>query len=249
MAAGMNTIDRSQRRAAAAALAFLIPMAFVIYANFGMRGGLLVAGDMAETVRRIAAREALFRLSVAFDLLYCAGVVALAAALYVVLSPVNRHLALLARLWTLVYAGTALLTALSFLRVVQLASDETYLEALGAGPLQAMVKFNWFATFTQYYVGLAFWALASTVFGWLWLKSRYVPAGLAIFGIGASAWCAFCASAYIINPAFKDVVSLLWFDLPMAVSYLALSIWLLIRGLPRTAPNDMTSNATPLAAP
>lgn len=239
-----NLIDASQRTAAkVAALAYLITLAFVVYANFGMRGHLLVSGDMAETVRRIAAAESLFRLSVAFDLVYCTGVVVLLTALYVVLSPVNRHLALLATLWKLVHAVTAVLMALSLLSVVRLASDPAYRQALGAEPLQALARLNRSATWEQYYVGLAFWALSSTVLGWLWLKSRYIPAALAAFGLVSSAWCALCTFAYIINPAFAHVVNLWWFDSPMAVFGIVLSFWLLFRGLPRSQPTGATLNA------
>ena len=239
-----NVILVSQRNAArVAALAYLICVAFVVFANFGMRGRLFVSGDMADTVRRIAAAESLFRLSVAFDLVYCTGVVVLLTALYVVLSPVHRHLALLATLWKLVYAVTAVLMALSFLSVVRLASGAAYAQALGAEPLQALVRLNSSATGEQYYVGLAFWALSSTVLGWLWLKSRYVPAALAAFGLVSSAWCALCTFAYIINPAFAHVVNLWWFDSPMAVFDIVLSFWLLVRGLPRSTPADATLNA------
>jgi hypothetical protein len=232
MADGLSVIDVSQRSAArVAALAYLIPVAVVVYANFGMRGRLFVTGDMAETVRRIAAAEPLFRLSVAFDLVYCIGVVVLLSALYVVLAPVNRHLALLATLLKLVYAVTAVLMALSLLTVVRLASDAAYLQALKAEPLQALVRLNSSATLEEYYVGLAFWALSSTVLGWLWLRSRYIPAALAGFGLMSAAWCAFCTFGYIINPAFSRVVNLWWFDTPMALFDIALSFWLLFKGL------------------
>ena len=87
------------------------------------------------------------------------------------------------------------------------------------------------------------------MFGWLWLKSRYIPAALALFGVAASAWCAFCTMAYIISPTFENVVNLWWFDLPMAVFYLILSIWLLVRGLRRSTPTDAIQNATPTATP
>jgi hypothetical protein len=69
MTAKPGVIDDAQRAAArVAGLAYLIPTTFVIYANFGMRGRLMVAGDAAETMRRIAASAPLFRLSVVFDL-------------------------------------------------------------------------------------------------------------------------------------------------------------------------------------
>jgi hypothetical protein len=106
-----------------------------------------------------------------------------------------------------------------------------YVHALGAGPLQALVKLNTSATWDQYYVGLAFWGLSSTVIGWLWLKSRYIPAPLAAFGLVSSAWCAACTFAYIIHPAFSRVVNLWWFDMPMALFDITLSFWLLIKGL------------------
>jgi hypothetical protein len=232
MAHRLNGIDAAQRTAArVAALAYLIPVAFILTANFGMRGRLFVRGDTAETMRRIAAAEPLFRLSVAFDLAYCIGVVVLLAALYVVLSPVNRHLALLASVLKLVYAVTAVLMALSYLTVVRLATDAAYQQALQPETLQALVRLNSSAPSQQYYVGLAFWALSATVFGWLWLKSRYIPAALAVFGVASAAWCAFCTIAYIINPAFSRVVNLWWFDTPFALFDIALSFWLLFRGL------------------
>jgi hypothetical protein len=227
-----NVVDASQQTAArVAGLAYLISIAFVVYANFGMRGRLLVSGDVAETVRRIAGAVPLFRLSVAFDVVYCIGVVVLLSALYVVLRPVNRHLALLATLLKLVYAATAMLLVLSLLTIARLATSPAYVQALEAGPLQALVKLNLSATMDEYYVGLAFWAVSATVIGWLWLKSGYIPKALAVFGLVSAAWCTLCTFAYIVSPAFSDVVNLWWFDSPLAIFDIVLSFWLLLRGL------------------
>ena len=227
-----SVIDASQRTAAkVAGLAYLIPVAFVVYANFGMRDRLFVRDDMAETVRRVAAAVPLFRLSVAFDLVYCVGVVVLLSALYVVLRSVNRYVAVLATMLKLVYAVTAVLMALNLLVVVRLASSPAYLKALGAEPLQSMVRLIWSATADQYYVGLAFWAVSATAIGWLWLKSRYIPRALAVVGIVTAAWCALCTFIYIIDPAFARVVNLWWFDTPLALFDITLSFWLLFKGL------------------
>jgi uncharacterized protein DUF4386 len=232
MAERLNVIDGTQQTAAkVAGLAYLIPVAFVVYANFGMRGPLLVSGDTAETVRRIAAAVPLFRLSVAFDVVYCVGVVVLLSALYVVLRPVSRHLALLATLLKLVYAVTAMLMVLSWHTIVRLVTTPAYAQALGADHLQALVKLNTSATMDEYYVGLAFWAVSATVIGWLWLKSRYIPNTLALFGLVSAAWCALCTFAFIINPAFSRIVNLWWFDFPLAIFDIVLSFWLLFKGL------------------
>jgi hypothetical protein len=225
-------VDEGQRTAArVAALAYLIPVAFVVYANFGMRDRLLVRNDMAETIRRVAASASAFRLSVAFDLVYCVGVVVLLAALYTLLRPVSRQLTILASALKLVYAMTAVLMVLSYQTAFRLATEPGYANALTPEALQAMVRLNWFATGQQYYVGLLFWSLSSTVFGWLWLKSRYIPAPLAVAGIVSATWCVLCTIIYIIQPGFARVVNLWWFDSPFALVDITLSVWLLTKGL------------------
>lgn len=231
----VNVVDATQQTAAkVAGFAYLISIAFVVYANFGMRGKLLVAGDTAETVRRIAAAVPLFRFSIAFDVVYCVGSVVLLSALYVVLRPVNRYLALLATLLKLMYAVTAMLMVLSLLTIARLITTPVYAQALGADHLQAFVKLNTSATMDEYYVGLAFWAVSATVIGWLWLESAYIPKALALFGLVSAAWCTLCTFAYIVSPAFSHVVNLWWFDSPLAIFDIVLSFWLLFKGL-RTA--------------
>jgi uncharacterized protein DUF4386 len=233
-----HVVDRSQRTAAkVVGLACLVPFTLVVTANFGLRGGLYVRDDMAETLRRVAQAEPIFRLSMAFDMAYCVGVAMLTAALYVVLSPVSRHMAMLASVLKLVYGITAVLMVLGHLNVLRLATDPLY--ARTPEPVQALAKLNFSAIGMEYYVGLAFWALSATIFAWLWLESGYIPKALAVFGLISSAWCAFCAFAYIINPGFARVVNLWWFDSPFAVFDISLSFWLLFRGL--RAPGGLST--------
>lgn len=68
-----------------------------------------------------------------------------------------------------------------------------------------------------------------------WLKSRYIPRSLAAFGFATSLWCLACAVVFIVLPSFADIVNLWWFDLPMGLFDIALSVWLLVRGLARAA--------------
>ncbi len=225
-------ITDSQRTAAkVAALAFPLSFAFIVYANFGMRGGLFVAGNLGETVKRIGAAEMLFRTSIIFDLAYCTGFVVLISALYTVLSPVNRRVALMASVAKLVYLVTALLMAFSLLNIMHLAADPIYGQTLGADRIQGLVRLNRTALWDQYYVGLVFWALSSTLYAWLWLKSKYIPRPLALFGIFSSAWCTFCAVAYLLRPAFASIVNLWAFDVPMVLFLFGLSGWILVKGL------------------
>ena len=94
-----------------------------------------------------------------------------------------------------------------------------------------VARLNVAATFDDYYVGLPFFGLAATVCAWLWLKSNYIPKGLAVFGVISSGWCVICAFVFLIFPHFNKIVNDYWFDSPMAVFEMALSFWLLFKGL------------------
>src|SRR5436189_6003607 len=86
------------------------------------------------------------------------------------------------------------------------------------------------------YVGLLFWGLASAVCGYLWFKSDYIPRALAAFGVISSGWGAACTFVFLIFPTFNKVVNDWWFDTPMAIFEIALSFWLLFKGLRPGAP-------------
>src|SRR5436309_667356 len=89
----INTISESQSKAAkVAGFTCLFTIAVVVFVNFGIHDRLIVAGNAAETARNILAHERLFRIGIAGDLIYCAGVVVLLTALYIILKPVNRVL-------------------------------------------------------------------------------------------------------------------------------------------------------------
>ena len=173
-------IDASQRKAArVAGFAFLFATAIVIVANYGISFRLIVPGNAAETARNIAAHESLFRLNIACDLIYVAGVVVLLAALYVILKPVDRNLALVAAFCRLVFALMWGIAAFNMLTALRLLGDAAYLRVFEAGQLQGLARLQIAVGFDAYYAGLPFWGLASTACSYLWLKSRYIPRSLA----------------------------------------------------------------------
>ena len=228
----LDTIDASQRNAAkVAGFAFLCAIAIVVLANFGISFRLLVPGEAAETARNILAHETLFRLNIACDLIYLLNDVVLLAALYVILKPVNRNLALVAAFCRLVYALMWGVTALNMLGALRLLGDAAYLPVFGADQLQTLARLHLATSYDAYYVGLPFWGLASTVCSYLWFTSRYIPRTLAAFGVISSAWCVICAFAFIVFPNFNETVNASWFDSPMAIFEMALGFWLVFKGL------------------
>jgi hypothetical protein len=220
-------------RAAAriAGLTSLSTFAFVVFANFGILGGLIVRGATADTVRNIASHEQLFRLGIVSFLVYGAGLVVVLAFLYEALEPVHRGLALLAALFSLVYALAWIFMALDLLAVLRLLTRPEYLRELGAERLQAFVSASLGAGFEKYYVGLLFHAVGSTVFSTLLLRSRLIPKALAAAGVLANAWCAASTFAFILLPRFDTLVGLWWFDSPMVIFEVTFAAWLIFKGL------------------
>jgi len=227
-----RTIEPAQHTAAkVAGFSGLFAMAIVVFANYALLNPLVVPGNPAETARNIVAHERQFRVTVTCFLTYSASVVVLLAALYVILRPVNRGLALVGALFRLVFALLWLLTTLNLLSALRLLGSASYLQVFEADRLQALARLQLGANFDAYYVGLPFFGLAATVCAYLWIKSNYIPKGLAAFGVIASAWCVICAFVFLIFPNFNKIVNDYWFDSPMALFEAALSFWLLFKGL------------------
>ncbi|MDQ3906854.1 MAG: DUF4386 domain-containing protein [Acidobacteriota bacterium] len=225
-------IDGSQRSAArVAGLTFLLTTAVVVFVNFAIHERLFVAGDAAQTARNILAHEGLFRVGVACDLIYCAGLIVLIAALYVILKPAGHGLALLAAFWRLLYALTWVLMTLNLFTALRLVKAADYLRVFEADRLQSLARLELSARFDAYYVGLLFYGLSSALCGCLFFKSRYVPRALGAFGVVSSVWCAACTFAFIVSPAFAGTVNLWWFDSPMGIFEIVTGLWLLLKGL------------------
>jgi hypothetical protein len=239
----ISPIDGSQRTAAkVTALAYLLTFVLVIYVHYGILWRLITK-NAAETARNILAHEQFFRTGIALNILYCAGIFVLLAALYVVLKPVNKGLALLAALWWVVYAFTWLFMSLNYFHALLLLKNADYLRVFDAERLQAWAMFYFKMGFDIYYVGLLFWGLASTVCACLWFKSRYIPRALAAFGVLSSAFAVACSFALFINPNFDKIVGLWWFDTPIGLFDIALSFWLLLKGLKPPAAAEARTQA------
>jgi uncharacterized protein DUF4386 len=226
-------IDSSQRRAAK--IAGLAGLFFLVFMTVGLNHfGIFAAGavkDPAETARYVLAHETLFRAGIVGDVLCCVGLLVLSTALYVVLKPVDQNLALLAFSSRLFYALTWLLLTVNLFTALRLLNPAEYVRAFPADQLPSVARL-YLSGIDLIYVGLLFWSLGVMVGSYLWLRSGYIPSALAAFGILTSAWCAVCAFGLFIVPDFlRKRISVTWYDTPMALFEVALSVVLLFRGL------------------
>jgi Domain of unknown function (DUF4386) len=246
----IGTIDESQRKAATVVgFSYLFALPPAIFAEFYVRTQLIAFDNAAQTARNITAHERLFRLGTASNLTVFAVDVVLILALYVVLMPVNRGLALLAAGWGLIETATLVFVTLCDFDVLRILSGADYLQAFEANRLQALARLSVSAHADAYNVGLVFAGLRSTAFCYLWFKSRFIPRALAAWGMFASFLMGAAAFSFIIFPELAKVVAVEIYGAPIFFFELTMGFWLLLRGLrPSGATPDRVSGSAQAGA-
>ena len=137
----LGSIDDAQSQAAkVAGFAFLLSKVIVVLANFGISFRLSVPSSAVDTARNIMANETLFRTNIACNLIYAVTIVVLLAALYQILKPVNRHLALVAASCWVVLALMWSVSALSMLSALRLLGNAAYLSVFETNQLQTLAR-------------------------------------------------------------------------------------------------------------
>ena len=228
----IGAIDESQRKAATVVgFTYLFALFPAIFAEFYVRSQLVVFDNAATTALHIVTHERLFRLGIASNLTAFAIDVALITALYVVLKPVNRSLALLATGWGLIETTIFVLVTLSDFDVLRILSGSGYLQAFEADRLQALAGLSIGAHHDVYNVGLVLAGLRSTAFCYLWFKSGFIPRPLAALGVFASFLMGAFAFAFIISPELAKLVPVGIYGGPIFFFELTMGLWLLLRGL------------------
>jgi hypothetical protein len=202
-----------------AGTAYLLSIAGIVAAQYGIYARLEVPGDAAATFRNLVAHPTLLRVHAVSALLHGAGLVVLLTALYAVLAPVHRGLAQAAAVLRLVSALTWVGIGVVLLQLLRIE------ESLARPVLSAATNL--------YYAGMPFYATGAAVCFWLWLRSGLLPRGLALAGVLTSAWCALSGLAYLVFPPFGLAVNLYTLDSPMALVEIATSVRLVVRGIPR----------------
>lgn len=226
-----NRLEPEQHTAAKiAGLLYLLMMVTGVFAEFYARGQLIVAGDTVQTARNIAVSERLFRIGTVSDLITFAGDVVLVLALYVVLKPINRNVALLAAFWRLAECAINGVIMLNDFAAFRFLSGADYLRAFDAKQLQALARLFVGLQADGFRIGFVFFGLGSTVFAYLWFKSRYIPRVLAAWGIFSSLLVAIVTLAIMVFPSLGAIVIPAYFA-PIFIFEVTMGFWLLIKGI------------------
>jgi len=226
----MNSINKTARRAG-----FVYFLYFVIHIISDLcRDRFVVPGDAAATVSNIMARERLFTVTAVGDLL-AAALFALAAwALYVLLKPVNKDVALL--FWLLNLAGVAVQCSSDLLLFASqlLLSGAGYLHVFQADQLQALAMFFLDLRETGFMIAQVFFGAWLLPLGYSVFKSGFLPRILGVvLMIHCFTWLSFVFQFFLF-PGFSAITYVSW---PLGfIAEVGLTLWLLIMGAKNQKP-------------
>ena len=230
-----QAIEREQRTAAKlAGVLYLLQMATGVFGYWAK--GQVTSPDAAQTAANLATSERLFRIGVVADLLTAVIVIGLVVALYVVLKPVNRSVALLAAFWRLAENAIGGLATLNAFLALRLLSGAGYLKEIDPPQLQALARLFLGAQGQGLSIAFVFLGLGSAAFSYLWFQSRYVPRPLAAWGIFSALLLSLVTLTILVFPPLGSVLKLTYMA-PMGIYEVGLGIWLLVKGL--RAPTEV----------
>lgn len=231
--------DVSARTAArVAGVALLLMTALAIFANFVVYEGLVVPEDAAETARKIAEGEALFRAGIVAWVLIGALDVVVALALYVVFRPVNRSVSLLAAWSRLIYTAVFVAGMQNFLYALRLLDDAEHLGAFDAAQLESRLMSSLDAFQDGWTIALVFFGVHLGVLGYLAYRSSFVPKWLAVLLLVASASYLVDNLAKIAFAGYGGSVATA-IAAVLALGELVLAVWLLVRS--KTIPEALAA--------
>jgi hypothetical protein len=238
-------IERAQRSAAKIfAVTYLLSMAILMVVFSRFYAPYLVWENGEETARHFLHHEEAIRIYLAGAFVHGVGMIVLLTALYVLLRPVNRGIALCAAFSRMIYVVFWFIFILDMMGALRFLAGAGALRGFGPDGLAALAGAQLDAGRDAYYIGLVFSGLGSALFAWVLFQSRYIPRVLALWGVLSAVYEGFCGFAYLLHPRFGVMHSPNWYELPPMTFDLLLCFWLLFRRL----KSQETVLASPSAA-
>ncbi|MCY9666226.1 DUF4386 domain-containing protein [Paenibacillus alginolyticus] len=219
-----------------AGFGLLLMAIFAMFSNFSVLEGLIIPDDAAATANNIIANEMLFRSGFISFVIVLILDVLVAWALYVLLKPVNKNLAMLAAWFRLVYTAVFGVALSNLLNVLPLLSGANYFAVFTTDQLKlyAQVMLLVDAFNNGWLIGMVFFGVHLLVVGYLIIKSGgYIPRIIGIFLILASAGYVIDSLAHFLLSNYADYKTIfqLIVAVPGVIGELSLAFWLLIKGV------------------
>ncbi len=180
------------------------------------RTQLIVPGDAAATAHNIAASPELWRLGIAADVVMQICDVPVMLILFLLLSPVNKNVALLALIFNIVQTATLVANQLTLVAAQLLSADQAALTDV------AIQAYSYGEA-----LGLVFFGFTLLGVGYLIRHSGYLPRILGLLiQIGGVSYVV-NSFLLVVAPGLANIA----FLVPSFVAELSLALWLLVKGV------------------
>ena len=210
-------------------IAYLIVIVSGIFTYLIGRGSLVVPGDAVTTVNNIIANELLFRSTLVSQIIMLIGWLVLGLALYVLLKPVNKNIALFSLILFIVGVAVEGSNMINNLAVLQLLSGAEYLTVFGAGQLQAQVMFHIDLSKAGYYIAAMFFSGVLFTIGYLIYKSNYFPRILGVLLMIGSVCLMIDHFVFLLSPSYVAIIEPI--TTVGSIAEFATCAWLLLIGV------------------
>ncbi|HEY2348572.1 MAG TPA: DUF4386 domain-containing protein [Puia sp.] len=227
----------SQRQAALiAGVAYILVFIVAVLANFFALDKLIVPDDANATFKNIMANQSVFRFGTAgwIFVIVCDTIVAW--GLYIFFRPVGRSISLITAWFRLVFVAIFAGSFVNHLSILQLVSNEDYINLLDSKQLHAQLMLSLNAQNNAVSISFVFFGIHIFFLGYLILKSGFIPRMLGILLIVASFGYIINSFGNFLSADYANNKSLFIFTvaIPGFISELSFTIWLLYQGLKRT---------------
>ena len=218
-----------QKSARLAGLMYLIYFLTTIPADVFGRDALIIAGDAAGTAVNITTHAWQFRISFVGDIVSYVFFFLAAWALFALLKPVNKNLAVLLMLLNLGGVAIACVNDLNLVAAQLLSSGAAYLNVFQAGQQQALALFFLNLYDNAYWITQIFFAAWLFPLGYLVFKSGFLPK---ILGIIIMIHFFFWTTTFFCHFLFPGFTAVTFISYPLGfIAELGLTLWLLIMGV------------------
>ncbi len=227
----LDSYGMHSRTARASGLLYLIVIVAGIFSLAYVPSQIIVRGDASATVSNILASEYLFRLGILAGVIAYTAFLLLPIALYKLLSPINRNVAVLMFAFAVIQTPIFLVNLFHKLDILSLMGGASYLQAFTTEQLQAEVMKSLAAYSNGMLVSEVFMGLWLLPFGYLVFRSGFLPRALGVLLI---AGCFGYLSDFVGSLMFSrypDLSIAVYVTLPATLGELGTCFWLLVVGV------------------
>jgi hypothetical protein len=218
----MNTVNKTSR---ILGLAFLLQFITSFASAMFLRGAWFVAGNMSDTLIKIANNSLMMRVNILLDMLTALGVIFLGAILFITVRKQNEKMALTALGFYILEAALLAVSRIASFSLLRLGQ-----EYVSAGQPAILQTLGNLAFDSMEFVGgtlhmLAF-CLGGILFYYLLDKARVVPRALSLWGLIT----VFPMLIGTLTQVFGYTIPFIFY-VPYVPFELVIAIWILIKGI------------------